>query len=480
MFSLTHKFFSVLFLSLPLAAQIDVIWTEPISVASPEYGYTGPKIELLADGSPLVMWGKSATHEIFFSRWNGAGFDTPSAVPTGDLHPFIHSVEGPSLATAGDTVFISMETMSNPADGMFTFRSLDAGQNFADPVRVYEDPERRTMLAVVNAGPGGQPIVNYISSNSSFTDARYEMVRSTDGGLTYEPPIVANSQEGGGVVCECCKASTVISADSVFLLYRNNFSNIRDMWLSLSTDGAENFEYALDIDNTDWLINSCPTSGPDGVLFDGHLWVVMMSGASTLNKVYLSRIDPATLELDGQIQLAGENNGSFQNYPRIATNGHIGAVVWQDQYAADVDVWVTILDEELQQNATLTYPITDETGSQDNPDIAMNADKIFVVYEDAATQQIMCKIGFISNYNTGIYAQLLQAKPPVIFNQMLYLDGPAWPDEISICDRQGKIMHKGERETGKPISLAGWPAGIYIISGQINGVPVSAKIYNPQ
>jgi len=479
MYLLSRLFIFVHFLSLSISAQIGVIWTESIAVAAPEYGYTGPKIELLADGSPLVIWGKSATHEIFQTRWNGAGFNIPSAVHTGDLHPMIHSVEGPSLATAGDTVFISMETMSNPAYGMFTIRSLDGGQNFDEPVRIYEDPERRTILPVVNTGPGGQPFVNYISSNNSFTDARYEIVRSTDGGLTYAPPVSANSQEGGGIVCECCKAGTVISADSVFLLYRNNFSNLRDMWLSLSTDGAENFEYGLDIDNTDWIINSCPTSGPDGVVFDGHLWVAMMSGASMLNKVYLSRIDPVTLELEGQILLAGENSGSFQNHPRIATNRHIGAVVWQDQYSTDVDVWVTILDEELLQNATLTYPITNESGSQDNPDIAINADKIFVVYEDASTQQIMCKIGFISNYNTSIYEHLFQVKSPIIYDHKLYLDDPSLPDEITIYDNQGKIMHKGARVGGEAISVAGWPAGLYILWGQKSGRWVSAKIYRP-
>ena len=46
------------------------------------------------------------------------------------------------------------------------------------------------------------------------------------------------------------------------LFFRNNDNNLRDIWVSRSSNSGLDFTEATDVDDTDWVINACPISGP--------------------------------------------------------------------------------------------------------------------------------------------------------------------------------------------------------------------------
>jgi hypothetical protein len=70
----------LLIFSFNTTAQTTVQWTDSIEVVSTAASITAPRITLLPDGVPLVMWGESGNgiaSKIFCSRLEGGVFSPP-------------------------------------------------------------------------------------------------------------------------------------------------------------------------------------------------------------------------------------------------------------------------------------------------------------------------------------------------------------------------------------------------------------------
>ncbi len=108
-----------------------------------------------------------------------------------------------------------------------------------------------------------------------FSDARYVVSRSTTYGTSFSADVLASGTAGD--VCDCCPASIVSSGSTAVMLFRNNVSMIRDMWAGVSTDGGLTFPGLMAVDTTNWMLMSCPSSGPDGFIIGDSLYTVFMS-----------------------------------------------------------------------------------------------------------------------------------------------------------------------------------------------------------
>ncbi|MGE3800719.1 MAG: exo-alpha-sialidase [Candidatus Kapaibacterium sp.] len=148
-------------------------------------------------------------------------------------------------------------------------RSTDGGKTFTSPVSVVGD----------DAG-GAQDFPSIaVDSNSNFyiawidgrdikkgtsnTDQIY-MTRSTDGGITFaEPKRASIMPESIGGSCECCNTSTAVSPDGdIYIAFRGNVNNFRDVYIARSRDGGESFERAIRAASETWEIFACPMAGP--------------------------------------------------------------------------------------------------------------------------------------------------------------------------------------------------------------------------
>ena len=54
----------------------------------------------------------------------------------------------------------------------------------------------------------------------------------------------------------------------MYIAFRNNDNNLRDIWLTRSTDGGDSFSSAFDVDETDWIVSACPSNGPHFAIVD--------------------------------------------------------------------------------------------------------------------------------------------------------------------------------------------------------------------
>ena len=260
--------------SIHASAQITWDFAEPIPVAGEEFGNRCPRLVLDAAGNPMVLMGKSG-EGLFLATSNNGVFNTPLPIPTLD-NVFMADAEGPSIAVHGSTLGFGLPSV----------------RRMGDRRAVHEHPRRRPNLERIlphlpNATEDHfMPMLAFDDDGNPFVAVKFGddpmvvegVMRSTDGGQTFQPAQPASADVGSGLACECCPSKTIFGHGRYYSVYRQNDENLRDMRLVSSEDGAT-WDHQLDLDPTDWVISACPETGASlAWLPDGRL-ALHLSGA---------------------------------------------------------------------------------------------------------------------------------------------------------------------------------------------------------
>jgi hypothetical protein len=327
-------FFLALCLPKGVFSQNGLSWSPHVPIAAASFGDSSPRMALLADGTPVVVWGKpAAVSQIWCARWTGTGFSAPVLVNTGSVAPGIYEFGGLDVATAGQRVFVVFENFDQ---GIFLARSEDGGASWQSPVTVFATPAGMgNTISAISTDATGNPIVTFLLQTSSETDAHVHLARSTDGGLTFSSSTNASAPAGdNGQACECCYQDILTSGDdTVFVAFRANQDNLRDMWVTRSTDNAGAFDTACDVDAQDWTISACPFSGPRLARLAGDsLLAVWMSRGSGVTRVYASTLHGGTMSKGIEFGFPGSSGATAfnQNRPDVAGRQDTVAMVWEE------------------------------------------------------------------------------------------------------------------------------------------------------
>ncbi|MBK8614709.1 MAG: hypothetical protein IPN85_14860 [Flavobacteriales bacterium] len=182
------------------------------------------------------------------------------------------------------------------------------------------------------------PLVQYMQFDSGYFGAR-QVVSHMMGG-SFMGPVQVSSPYAPGDVCDCCPNQVVASDDHTIALYRNAGPNVRVIWGATSTNGGMSFTSGAEIDTTGWILNACPSTGPDGYLTGDSLRYVWMSGANNGNKVYIGNALATDLSLGEQgFVHPGQAQNLQQNFPRIAGSGDTLGVVWQQSFSGQSEIF---------------------------------------------------------------------------------------------------------------------------------------------
>jgi hypothetical protein len=367
---LTFSFFS-------LNSQI-ISWNPPVSVANGgTYNNIYPRLTLTDNDVPLVSWMNGNNNKIYTARWNGTSFNMPVTINPSGVIPFITNWAGSEIASSGDTVFVTFSTDFSQTSKVYTVRSLDGGVTFQDTVRVDQIGTDTPRFPTVAVGSGGNPVIAFMQLDISFGNAEYAVARSMNGGTSFMPSIIPSSG-AVGTVCDCCPATIITNGDQHVLTYRNNDNNIRNMWASYSTDGSMNYNISSEIDETDWMIMSCPSSGPSNVIIGDSLVSTWMSDS----KVYLGTTNLANQQNGIQRQLFPADM-STQNYPIIAGKGDTLAIVWQGYDTGTPKLFFTSSVTGTSGLGIVIDTITATfSGNQTRPDLEYSNGKFHIVYSD--------------------------------------------------------------------------------------------------
>lgn len=415
-----NLFYILFAISANLSAQNNIIWGEAQIVTMGDNDNLHPRIALDRNENPMVIWGNSSMQTVHFSKWNGFEFNADIALNDMSMDIFTASWAGPDLASFGDTIYVVFKENPEDVARIHMVHSYDGGINFSAPVEVDAMlGDNVSRFPSVTTNDDGQPIVEFMKLDSDFSNARYVVVSSGDFGNSFSMDVIA-SEYSSGDVCDCCPASVVAENNYVATLYRDNLDNLRNSWAGISVDGGMSFNDGIQLDQTDWIINACPASGPDGIIIGDSLYSVFMSAGEGDERVYFSASSLNTLADQPDLRLTGEVFGlSQQNYPRIANYGNAVAVVWKQTVgiSSAVPILFSPNIQDRFQNEYDTIALL-ETYGIENADVAVSSNAIHVVWQDNISGDVM--------YRKGIYAEEVSIlSPSTIHSELNVFPNPA-------------------------------------------------------
>jgi hypothetical protein len=271
-------------------AQNSITWNTGMNIASSTTGNQHPRIVLDGNGNPMVVWNN--LNRCMFSRWNGAAFTAPVMLNPAFMAVAGTSWMGPDIAAHGDTVYVVFKQNPEASDtsNIFCVHSYNGGVTFSSPVQVDNIADSISRFPTITTDATGNPIVAFMKFNSSFLESRWVVAKSTNYGNSFSMDVKASGYSGiGAEVCDCCPGAIVSSGNVTATLYRDNLSDIRDIWAGLSTNNCASFNSGFSLDNLNWYIASCPASGPDGVIIGDTIYSTFMSGVTGNSRTYYSK-----------------------------------------------------------------------------------------------------------------------------------------------------------------------------------------------
>lgn len=450
-----------------LLSQEVIIWNNEISVADgATYGNLRPRIVLTGNNVPLVVFSHSGTKQIYAARWNGSGFNTPINLLPAGMTAYVLSWTGPDVAAKGDTVVVVFK--ANPIDNgnVYAVRSVDGGQSFSDTVRVDDHDAGVAWLPSLDMDENGNPSVVYMAHDSLWVHPRYVVAHSTNTGLSFEPSMDISSSIPDEA-CDCCPAEYVIKGNREVLLYRNNEANVRDIFGVYSDDFGQSYNSFTQLNGLNWVVNSCPSSGPHGMFRANDLISVSMSRASGNTRVYLTQTNVgSTLGTSVDFMMTPPANASgAQNFPRISGNEDTIVVAWQESDPSNPEVFCgytttgnlseILSSKQMVNNGT--------TSSQTNPDVIFNAGIVHYVFQDAASGTVIYKKGTFGTLQLNEKEELVPEVYPNPFKEHLVMKGAAGM-QFEILALTGEIVLDGRVGDDETFHFFNLEAGSYFIA----------------
>jgi hypothetical protein len=368
------------------------------TIISDTSGYGRPRMALTANDIPVIIWFKQGGNQsIKISRGSSSGsFSLPTDVVNSDLDPtgFI----GPEIAAKGDTVYIAF-ICGSQNNAIMLKKSFDGGITFSDTIRVSpNDNAYKYAMPNVAVKDDGNPIVTYIQCTSTYTDWEQMVNVSTDYGSTFLGGVDA-SAIATGEPCDCCKSTIVTQGDDVYLLFRNNYFNVRNTYISKSTDGGLSFTSTQDLDDLNWVITSCPTSSPNGVINGDSILVASRSGSTGIDQVYYANVNSNNLQRN-YYRTIDEIGPGLQDKVEVAGEGSILGIVWHDSRNGNKACYLSYtIDGASNIGGSIEMSDSTAIGHKMFPDIEYSNGKFFFVYKYNTGHSIIYKELDLSNFN---------------------------------------------------------------------------------
>ncbi len=456
-------------------AQSGITWNSGLNIAANTYSNMHPRLCVDGSGNPMVIWGRMNDQSVFFSKWNGSTFSTPLKL-NDTLTIATASWMGPDIASHGDTVYVVMKQTpeADTSSHIYLVRSFDGGITYSLPQRVDFIADSISRFPTITTDSAGNPVVAFMKFNNSFMESRWVVLKSTDYGATFSIDVKASGWGGSGGVCDCCPGAVISSGNNCAMLYRDNNANIRDIWMGVSNDYGSTFTNGCNIDNNNWLIMSCPSTGPDAVTINDTLYSTFMNGAGGNAKCYFSKASLNNVALTSVAPLTGSIPGlTQQNFPRIASHGSALAIVWKQVISGNTMLPV-LFTNDISNGLPSVYDTVD-LNNITNADVALSNGSIYVVWQDDGSQTVKFYYGTFVPVSTGITSPNQNEKQDVtIFpnpvSNVLNITSSSEISSVCIFNHFGEMVYSASLDiqslpfTTRKINLQNFSAGIYFIN----------------
>lgn len=435
---------ALMFASAISKAQSTITWNMGMNIAPSSDGNAHPLITTNRNGNPLVIWNHSM--KAMFSRWNGTAFTMPVMLNPMGMMVAGADWMGPDIASHGDTVYVVFKEAPEGADtsNIYCMTSFNGGMTFSTPVQVDNINDSISRFPTVTTDDIGNPIIAFMKFDPMFGDARWVVVSSNDFGTTFSADVKASGWSSmTSTVCDCCPGAIACSGNSVAMMYRDNNSDIRDTWAGISNDKGSTFVGGMNIDQQNWNIPTCPSTGPDGVIIGDTLYATFMSTASGTAKVYFSKSSISTMTGSVAMPVTGMIPGlTLQNFPRMASDGTAMAVVWKQKVSGN-DQCVLQFTNNIAMGLSAAYDTVDLNDIM-NVDVALNNGTLFVIWQDNNSGTIKYRSGTYTSV-TAIDENISQSFFSIFPNPstgIVNVESETVIEEIIVTNLLGQIIYQ--------------------------------------
>ena len=251
--------------ALTLACPVGARGAEPVSVGPGRQ----PQVAVSSD-DVYVAHAHEGAIVCAVSRDGGRTFDRPVEIAWPKDMP-VGMRRGPRIAATGNSVVITaIERPSAGSGDVIAWRSADRGRSWSRVGKAISSVPNaaREGLHGMAAGPDGQVFCVWLDLRNTAPGRGHgghtEIwgARSADGGATWSDDfLIYRSPQKS--VCQCCHPSVVYSPDGnrLAVLFRNELSGNRDMYVMESRDGGKSFGTAQKLGDRSWELNACPMDG---------------------------------------------------------------------------------------------------------------------------------------------------------------------------------------------------------------------------
>ena len=354
-----------------------------------------PKVVCEGD-NVYVVWHDTPTpdgnRDIFFARSINGGLTFGDPL---NISENTGSSFNPQISVEGNNVYVVWQddTTPDPDDNfdIFFARSINGGLTFSDPENISDNV--------------GVSIIPQISSDGNNVYVVWQDTRtipdilfatSNNGGLTFGDPLNISEENTGDSVFP------QISSDgnNVYVVWRDDTDTpgIPDIFFATSTDGGFFFSEPENISETTGSSTNRQISS-DG----NNVYVVWSDNTTTtgINDIFSSRSTDGGLTFSDPENIS-ENTGNSIN-PQISVEGNNVYVVWQDSTTPDDNLDIFFA---RSTNGGLTFGdpenISENTGSSTNPQISSDGNNVYVVWSDNTTTTGINDIFFARSTNGGL------------------------------------------------------------------------------
>ncbi|MEJ6681201.1 MAG: T9SS type A sorting domain-containing protein [Flavobacteriales bacterium] len=466
--------FVLLIINIGLLSQFVISPSISVTMEGEDYGFRSPKVISYGENNDEVMvfWSRTGSEQaMFVSVLSDGVFAAPTPVPTGNAEPNLWSGNlGPGIASFGNHIYITFEVYGS---AIYCVHSADGGGSWDEPVAAFTPPAGRfSTIPNIAVDASGNVYVAYVNTNSAEEDAHYGLVKSTNQGESFTDEVIVSAGVLSDEVCECCNGNIEVGLDNeIYVGFRNNSDNLRDCWLVKSSDLGASFEEIYDVDDSDWILNGCPSNGPDFTLNEGEVVTVFYTGADNFDgDIYFTLLDTASGVVSSAESILLSNEGAIgQNSARIASNsqGEI-MVVFQEsfQFSQNVGFALAQNGSELGQQS---YVLNDSSGSQKQPDVMAIGNVFHVVYEDSSLETVVYQSvssdpNLVLEEERGAF--LLYPNPA---EHLIHIKGSTTLVNYEIISPLGRSVLKeylsNERRLGQAsVDISSLHSGVYFLS----------------
>ena len=358
-------------------AQPTMTWDSPIDVSSQEFGNRCIRIALNQAGNPMVLHGKTGDNAgLYLSIMEDGIFGDPIQIVSETNIYLVGESEGPRMAVYENRVAVSYQIFGEWATGGHVVISEDDGYTWGEPYAIAPTATEDHFMPHVAFNDEGLPWVAVKLGVNPTEEGILHFNTDLDA---FDPAISGSTATPG--VCECCPSNAFGYEGMYYNVVRTNGDNLRDFWITTSSDGV-NWDNAIDIDETDWVINACPASGTSSTVMEDGTLISAYMAAPNGSRVYWSstNLSAFTFLETGQID---PGNTSSENHPSISSSGDWLVAAWE-RNSGGYNVMVAISDAGPQALEMSVMSVTEGlSGHNRYPSVVYDGEYIHLAYQNA-------------------------------------------------------------------------------------------------